>query len=191
MYVCVLPISARFLRHVPVIYVDYPGAPSLKQIYGTFNRAMLRLVPNLRAYSDPLTDAMVDFYSMSQVRENVCRLSVVRVVSRSIGRSVDQSVDWSACLSDCLSIFIISYVHINFVDSSHTHVRWLSMCLLDSLGTVHTRDAASLHLQPQRNDSVGEGHLRGSQTTRDAGHRGAGPSVGTRGPTAIPRQAHL
>ena len=57
----------RFLRHVPVIYVDYPAPLSLKQIYGTFNRAMLRLVPNLRAYADPLTDAMVEFYSMSQV----------------------------------------------------------------------------------------------------------------------------
>lgn len=47
--------------------MDYPGPASLKQIYGTFNRAMLRLVPNLRAYADPLTEAMVDFYSMSQV----------------------------------------------------------------------------------------------------------------------------
>ena len=57
----------RFLRHVPVIYVDYPGPLSLAQIYGTFNRAMLRVVPNLRAYADPLTNAMVEFYSMSQV----------------------------------------------------------------------------------------------------------------------------
>jgi len=62
------PLSHRFLRHVPVIYVDYPGAASLKQIYGTFNRAMLRLVPNLRAYADPLTEAMVDFYTLSQDR---------------------------------------------------------------------------------------------------------------------------
>ena len=60
-------IPYRFLRHVPVIYVDYPGGASLRQIYGTFNRAMLRLVPNLRAYADPLTEAMVDFYTLSQV----------------------------------------------------------------------------------------------------------------------------
>ena len=59
--------SCRFLRHVPVIYVDYPGGASLRQIYGTFNRAMLRLVPNLRAYADPLTEAMVEFYTLSQV----------------------------------------------------------------------------------------------------------------------------
>ena len=34
---------------------------SLTQIYGTFNRAMLRVVPHLRAYSDTLTNAMVEF----------------------------------------------------------------------------------------------------------------------------------
>lgn len=52
---------------MPVIYVDYPGPTSLTQIYGTFNRAMLRIVPPLRSYAQPLTDAMVEFYSMSQV----------------------------------------------------------------------------------------------------------------------------
>ena len=48
----------RFLRHVPVVYVDYPGPASLTQIYGTFNRAMLRLIPTLRTYAEPLTAAM-------------------------------------------------------------------------------------------------------------------------------------
>ncbi|XP_064484606.1 dynein heavy chain, cytoplasmic-like isoform X2 [Ornithodoros turicata] len=62
------PLSYRFLRHVPVVYVDYPGATSLKQIYGTFNRAMLRMVPSLRPYAEPLTAAMVEFYLMSQER---------------------------------------------------------------------------------------------------------------------------
>lgn len=62
------PLSLRFLRHVPVIYVDHPGPASLKQIYGTFNRAMLRMVPSLRPYAEPLTNAMVDFYTMSQER---------------------------------------------------------------------------------------------------------------------------
>lgn len=62
------PLSHRFLRHVPVIYVDHPGPASLKQIYGTFNRAMLRMVPSLRPYAEPLTNAMVDFYTMSQER---------------------------------------------------------------------------------------------------------------------------
>lgn len=56
---------------MPVVYVDYPGPASLTQIYGTFNRAMLRLIPSLRTYAEPLTAAMVEFYTMSQVRASV------------------------------------------------------------------------------------------------------------------------
>jgi dynein heavy chain 1 len=63
-----VPLSHRFLRHAPLVMVDYPGEYSLKQIYGTFNRALLKVVPTLRAYSDPLTSAMVDFYMASQRR---------------------------------------------------------------------------------------------------------------------------
>ncbi|CAG9813267.1 unnamed protein product [Phaedon cochleariae] len=62
------PLSHRFLRHVPVIYVDYPGETSLKQIYGTFTRAMLRLAPGLKGYAEPLTNSMVEFYLVSQDR---------------------------------------------------------------------------------------------------------------------------
>jgi len=29
------PLSHRFLRHVPVVYVDYPGETSLKQVLET------------------------------------------------------------------------------------------------------------------------------------------------------------
>ncbi|KAJ5078912.1 intein-containing dynein heavy chain precursor [Anaeramoeba ignava] len=43
-----VPLSHRFLRHAPVILVDYPSADSLKQIYGTFNRAVLRLCPSFK-----------------------------------------------------------------------------------------------------------------------------------------------
>lgn len=60
------PLSARFLRHTPLMLVDFPGAESLRQIYGTFNRAMLRRVPPLRGMSDPLTNAMIEFYTRSQ-----------------------------------------------------------------------------------------------------------------------------
>lgn len=52
-----------------MVYVDYPGPASLTQIYGTFNRAMLRLIPSLRTYAEPLTAAMVEFYTMSQVNK--------------------------------------------------------------------------------------------------------------------------
>ncbi|WVQ93134.1 hypothetical protein IAU59_000198 [Kwoniella sp. CBS 9459] len=63
-----VPLSHRFMRHAPVVMVDYPGEISLKQIYGTFNRALLKVVPALRGHSDALTDAMVDFYLSSQKR---------------------------------------------------------------------------------------------------------------------------
>ncbi|GAA5826137.1 hypothetical protein JCM11251_007177 [Rhodosporidiobolus azoricus] len=63
-----VPLSQRFLRHAPLVMVDYPGQTSLKQIYGTFARAVLKVVPPLRGYADALTDAMVDFYLASQRR---------------------------------------------------------------------------------------------------------------------------
>ncbi|KAL0950615.1 hypothetical protein HGRIS_007406 [Hohenbuehelia grisea] len=63
-----VPLTHRFLRHAPLVMVDYPGEISLKQIYGTYNRAVLKVVPNLRAYAEPLTDAMVGFYLESQKR---------------------------------------------------------------------------------------------------------------------------
>ncbi|THH28428.1 hypothetical protein EUX98_g5757 [Antrodiella citrinella] len=63
-----VPLSHRFLRHAPLVMVDYPGELSLKQIYGTYNRALLKVVPNLRAYAEPLTDAMVALYLESQKR---------------------------------------------------------------------------------------------------------------------------
>ncbi len=74
-YTCICiydPHTHRFLRHVIVIYVDHPAAASLRQIYGTFNRAMLEQVPNLEQYAYPLTDAMVEFYTMYQVRTVLC-----------------------------------------------------------------------------------------------------------------------
>lgn len=63
-----VPLTHRFLRHAPLVMVDYPGETSLKQIYGTFTRALLKVVPPLRGFAEPLTDAMVDFYLASQAR---------------------------------------------------------------------------------------------------------------------------
>ena len=62
------PMGARFLRHSPLVMVDYPGEVSLQQIYGTFNSAVLKVIPNLRGYSEPLTTAMVQLYVESQAR---------------------------------------------------------------------------------------------------------------------------
>lgn len=60
------PMSDRFLRHAPILFVDFPGAESLRQIYGTFNRAMLRTMPTVADDADRVTNVMVDFYSAFQ-----------------------------------------------------------------------------------------------------------------------------
>lgn len=49
-----------------MILVDFPGFDSLKQIFGTFNKAMLKRSVALRQYSEYLTNAMVEFYTESQ-----------------------------------------------------------------------------------------------------------------------------
>ncbi|KAK0701769.1 dynein heavy chain, N-terminal region 1-domain-containing protein [Lasiosphaeria miniovina] len=62
------PMGPRFLRHAPLIMVDYPGEQSLMQIYGTFNSAVLKIIPSLRGYAEPLTQSMVRLYLESQQR---------------------------------------------------------------------------------------------------------------------------
>jgi len=62
------PLSLRFLRHTPLIMVDYPGELSLTQIYGTFNSAILKIIPTLRGYAEALTAAMIEVYMLSQKR---------------------------------------------------------------------------------------------------------------------------
>lgn len=59
-------LSHRFMRHAPLLMVDYPAETSLKQIYKSFNSALLKLHPNLKSAVDPLTDAMVEFYVSNQ-----------------------------------------------------------------------------------------------------------------------------
>jgi len=61
------PLSQRFLRHTAVIFVDFPVLESLKQIYGTFNRAILRKVPALKSKAEALTNAMVSYYEENQL----------------------------------------------------------------------------------------------------------------------------
>lgn len=61
-------MSHRFLRHVPVLFVDFPAKDSLMQIYRTFNGGMMKLFPNLKGETDALTEAMVGFYLDNQAR---------------------------------------------------------------------------------------------------------------------------
>ena len=59
-------LSERFLRHAPLLLVDYPTEASLSQIYRCFNHALLKLHPNLRGAVDALNDAMIEFYLRNQ-----------------------------------------------------------------------------------------------------------------------------
>lgn len=63
-----VPLGSRFLRHAPLIMVDYPGKISLSQIYGTMVLAVLKVMPHLRGYATALTEAMIDVYLQSQAR---------------------------------------------------------------------------------------------------------------------------
>lgn len=63
-----IAMSSRFLRHVPLLLVDYPAEASLKQIYRCFNHALLKLHPNLRSATEPLNEAMVEFYLKNQMK---------------------------------------------------------------------------------------------------------------------------
>ncbi|EGW31386.1 cytoplasmic dynein heavy chain [Spathaspora passalidarum NRRL Y-27907] len=59
-------LSERFLRHVSLIMVDYPGTTSLKQIYHTFSYAILKCAPVLRGFSQAITDASIEIYQQSK-----------------------------------------------------------------------------------------------------------------------------
>lgn len=59
-------MSSRFLRHVPLLLVDFPARDSLLQIYGTFNGGMMKLFPSLRGETEAMTEAMVEVYLENQ-----------------------------------------------------------------------------------------------------------------------------
>lgn len=61
-----IPLSHRFLRHAPLLLVDFPAEESLHQIYGTFSRALLRPHAHLKNYAEPLTQTMVEIYQANQ-----------------------------------------------------------------------------------------------------------------------------
>jgi len=59
-------MPSRFLRHAPLLLVDFPERNSLIQIYRTFNGGMMKLFPNLKGETTALTEAMVALYTKAQ-----------------------------------------------------------------------------------------------------------------------------
>lgn len=58
-------LSDRFLSHVLVVMVDYPGRLALEQIYQAFTASVLKVVPQLSGYTKELTGAILEVYSES------------------------------------------------------------------------------------------------------------------------------
>jgi hypothetical protein len=98
-----VPLSPRFLRHAPLLLVDFPSRNSLMQIYGTFNRALLKLVPPLRGHADALTEAMVDVYGASQRRFTPDLHAHYIYSPRELTRWVWLSL-FCLCIISCVSI---------------------------------------------------------------------------------------
>ncbi|CUG86718.1 Hypothetical protein, putative [Bodo saltans] len=63
-----VPMTHRFLRWAPVIFVDFPSFESLQSIYETYCRAMFYKNIKMRAVSPNLSKAMVAFFKASQER---------------------------------------------------------------------------------------------------------------------------
>lgn len=64
-------LSERFMRHITLLMVDYPGKTSLMQIYETFNSAVMKCSPDLKGYTKSITSAMIDIYSSSKTNLRV------------------------------------------------------------------------------------------------------------------------
>jgi dynein heavy chain 1 len=61
------PLTHRFLRWAPLLLVDYPAVPSMKLIYGVFNKALLERTP-VGHLAEASTNAMVETYEKSRLR---------------------------------------------------------------------------------------------------------------------------
>lgn len=61
-----VPMTHRFLRWAPVMFVDFPSFESLQSIYETYCRAMFYKNIKMRAVSPNLSKAMVAFFKASQ-----------------------------------------------------------------------------------------------------------------------------
>lgn len=78
------PLSHRFLRHVPVIYVDYPGETSLKQV----KRRKVEKIEKNRLFVNIQTKSFVDLRHLqsSHVKINAVSERIRRTIDERYGR---------------------------------------------------------------------------------------------------------
>ena len=103
------PMTDRFMRHYPLILVDFPGEESLKQIYSTFNRAMLKRNSELSSYADPLTEAMVEFYEESQKHFTADQQPHYVYSPRELTRwklAIYEALEGIECLEDLVRLYV-------------------------------------------------------------------------------------
>ncbi|EJS42865.1 dyn1p [Saccharomyces arboricola H-6] len=58
-----VPMSERFTRHTAILYLGYPSKKSLCQIYETYYRAIFKLAPEFKSYSELFSCASVHLYN--------------------------------------------------------------------------------------------------------------------------------
>lgn len=63
-----IPLAARFLRHCPVLLVDYPSSQALQSIYGTLMKGLCKIHPSLRGLDQAFTNACIEAFSMNAAR---------------------------------------------------------------------------------------------------------------------------
>lgn len=96
------PLSERFLRVCSILMIDYPSKASLKQIYLTFNKSLLKLVPDLSGYSGEITNCMLEVYEhfceKFNVRTKIHYICSPRELTRWV-RGIYQSIQGASDLS--------------------------------------------------------------------------------------------
>nr|4W8F_A Chain A, Dynein heavy chain lysozyme chimera [synthetic construct]4W8F_B Chain B, Dynein heavy chain lysozyme chimera [synthetic construct]7MI1_A Chain A, Chimera protein of Dynein and Endolysin [synthetic construct]7MI3_A Chain A, Fusion protein of Dynein and Endolysin [synthetic construct]7MI6_A Chain A, Fusion protein of Dynein and Endolysin [synthetic construct]7MI8_A Chain A, Fusion protein of Dynein and Endolysin [synthetic construct] len=63
-----IPMSERFTRHAAILYLGYPSGKSLSQIYEIYYKAIFKLVPEFRSYTEPFARASVHLYNECKAR---------------------------------------------------------------------------------------------------------------------------
>ena len=63
-----VPLTQRFMRHTPVLFVDFPSTQSLKVIYTSYLKAVLCQNYILNQNTDKFVEVMVNFYAASRAR---------------------------------------------------------------------------------------------------------------------------
>ena len=83
-----IPMSERFTRHAAILYLGYPSGKSLSQIYEIYYKAIFKLVPEFRSYTEPFARASVHLYNECKARYSTALQSHYLFSPRELTRLV-------------------------------------------------------------------------------------------------------